>query len=174
MPNNGYFDSERDKAIIEAGGFFCQGCLVGKPAVVQSQDPRYCQGCYDFFLKEAEMLSETKRPRWIPKPQKPKITRKKQYHVSQDVVLNMATVKDKKTEVATFNPADAIRTLPKRGPKHKVLPVELITQWASEGMGYKRISAKLKVEHGIEVGFRTVARVVKGERKQLALPINAP
>ncbi len=68
MPNNGYFDSERDKDIIEAGGFFCLACAVGKPADDQSPDPRYCQGCYDFLLKEAEMLPSNKRPKWIPKP----------------------------------------------------------------------------------------------------------
>lgn len=162
-----YFDAKRNKEIV-AAGFWCEACLMGEPAVEQSPDPRYCQGCYDFLLKEAEMLSPGKRPAWIPK-----ISSEKPIPVSQDVVLNMATVKDKKSEVAIIQPSDATRTLPRRGPKHKTLPVELITQWASEGIGYKRIAAKLKVEHGIEIGFRTVARVVKGEWKQLALPIDA-
>jgi len=34
-----------------------------------SPNPRYCQGCYEFLLKEAEMLTErriTRRPDWIP------------------------------------------------------------------------------------------------------------
>ena len=165
-----YFSIERAITIEKAGGFWCHACLVGRPALEQSPDGRYCQGCYEFLIAEAEMLPATKRPSWRPKPQK---GQEKAIPVSQDVVSNMATVKDKKSKVAIIHPTDATRTLPKRGPKHKALPVELITQWASEGMGYKRIAARLKVEHGIEVGFRTVARVVKGERKQLTLPIDA-
>jgi hypothetical protein len=162
-----YFDIKQDKQFP----CFCQACLVDKTASELSPDPRYCQGCYEFLKAEAEMLPATKRPSWRPKTQQK--GQEKAIPVSQDVVSNMATVKDKKSKVAIIHPTDATRTLPKRGPKHKALPVELITQWASEGMGYKRIAARLKVEHGIEVGFRTVARVVKGERKQLTLPIDA-
>ena len=68
MPaNEGYFDTKRDIEIINVGGFFCEACVVGKPVVEQSPDPRYCQGCYDFLKAEAEMLPATKRPAWRPK-----------------------------------------------------------------------------------------------------------
>ena len=46
------FDIVRDLKTIEDGGFFCQGCLVGKDRAAMSPDPRYCQDCYD-VLREA-------------------------------------------------------------------------------------------------------------------------
>ena len=47
--------------------FFCNTCLTDRSTDVLSPDPRYCQGCYDFLLKEAELLPQSKRPKWIPK-----------------------------------------------------------------------------------------------------------
>ncbi len=55
MPS-GYFSTKRDTEIVAAGGFWCFACLVGKPAVERSPDPRYCQSCYEFLSKEAETL----------------------------------------------------------------------------------------------------------------------
>ncbi len=49
-----YFDAKRDSSIINASGFFCSACLVGKPQSEASPDPRYCQVCYQFLLKKAE------------------------------------------------------------------------------------------------------------------------
>jgi len=63
----GYFSARRDREIVANGGFFCQACLVGKPAGEQSPDPRYCQGCCKFLFEEAEFLPDGKRPRWIPR-----------------------------------------------------------------------------------------------------------
>ena len=77
----------------------------------------------------------------------------------------------KKSEVDIIQPAVTVRTLRKRGPKPKALPEELIIQWAGEGMGSKAIAARLKGE-GIEVSYKTIQRVISGER-QLALPIDA-
>ena len=51
----------------KAGDFFCHACLTSHPATEKSPDPRYCQGCYDFLIREAEKLPENKRPAWIPK-----------------------------------------------------------------------------------------------------------
>lgn len=61
------FDIVRDLEIVNAGGFFCKACCVGKPTTEQSPDPRYCQGCYDYLLKEAEYLSAGKKPGWVPR-----------------------------------------------------------------------------------------------------------
>ena len=47
-----YFDIKHDGAIINAGGFWCEACLIGKPGSDTSPDPRYCQDCYGFLLKE--------------------------------------------------------------------------------------------------------------------------
>ena len=70
-----------------------------------------------------------------------------------------------------IHPADAIRTRGKRGPKHRRLPADLIRQLAAEGMGSKAIAARLKAEPGVKVSYKTIQRIISGERKQLALPI---
>jgi len=164
MPNNGYFNAKRDSELITAGThFWCGACLVAKPFDDQSPDPRYCQDCHDFLLKEVALLApKQRRPEWIPKA---KEISQKLAGVSGYPPLIMATVKSKKSEVAIIYPAVSTRPIVKRGPKRRTdLPIELITQWASEGMGYKRIAAKLKIECNITVGFRTVARIVAGQR----------
>ena len=160
MPNSGYFSSEHDKAIIDAGGFFCEACSVGKPAGEMSPDPRYCQGCYEFLLKEVELLPASKRPKWIPKAQR---VGSKSIPVPQDEVLIMSTVKRKKTEVDIIPPAVSARTPPKRGPKHKPLPEDLVKQWAGEGMGAKAIATMLTGE-GVEVSYKTIQRLLSGQR----------
>lgn len=175
MPIGGdYFRAARDKAIIKAGGFWCEACLVGKPVIEQSPDLCYCQGCYDLLKAEAEMLPATKRPSWRPKPLQRQREQEKPILVSTDVVSNMSTLAGKKTEVDIIPPP--VRevtevTCEKRGPKHKALPVELINQWTGEGMGSKAIATRLKGE-GIEVSYKTIQRLLSGER-QLALPIDA-
>lgn len=163
MQNNGYFSAEPDREIINAGSFFCHACLVGKPASELSPDPRYCQGCYVFLLKEAEMLPENKRPAWIPK--EGKIGHQKSIQVSGDVVLNMSTLNDKKSEVDIIQPSVAKVTRGKRGPKHKALPQELIEQWAGESMGSKAIASKLNSELGITVSYKTIQRLLSGGRE---------
>ena len=56
------FDIKHDIEIENAGGFFCEACLVGKPADEQSPDPCYCQGCYD--LLNAEKKAELPKDYW--------------------------------------------------------------------------------------------------------------
>jgi len=171
MPNSGYFDTKRDIEIEKAGGFWCHTCLVSHPATEQSPDPRYCQGCYEFLLKEAEMLSPGKYPKWIPKPQK---ALKKQYQVSQHGDRIMSTLDGKKFEVDIIDPRDAMSKRPrgKKGPKHRQLPEDLIMRLAGEGIGSKTIAARLKSEHGVTVSYKTIQRILSGERKQLALPVS--
>ena len=60
--SDNYFNIKRDNTYP----FSCQSCLVGKPSDDVSPDPSYCQGCYDFLLKEAEVLSGHTRSSWIP------------------------------------------------------------------------------------------------------------
>lgn len=50
----GYFDIKRDAEIINAGGFFCQACTVGKTQSESSPDPRYCRKCYKEINKEVQ------------------------------------------------------------------------------------------------------------------------
>ena len=155
-----YFSIKHDLEIERAGGFFCDACAVGKPAGELSPDPRYCQGCYEFLLKEVELLPASKRPKWIPKAQR---VGRKSIPVPQDEVLIMSTVKRKKTEVDIIPPAVTARTPPKRGPKHKPLPEDLVKQWAGEGMRAKAIAAMLTGE-GVEVSYKTIQRLLSGQR----------
>ena len=54
------FNIKHDTEVEKGEGFFCEVCLVGKPAGEQSTDPRYCQGCY-------ENLQQEKREMELPK-----------------------------------------------------------------------------------------------------------
>ncbi len=143
--------------------FFCYTCLEDKDRKELSPDPRYCQGCYDFLLKEAEMLPGGKRPAWIPK--EGKIGHQKSIQVSGDVVLNMSTLGDEKSTVDIIHPSVAKVTREKRGPKQKALPQELIKQLHRDGIGSKAIATHLKKEMGIGVSYKTIQRVLSGERK---------
>jgi len=84
--------------------------------------------------------------------------------ITEDVVLNMSTLNDKKSEVDIFKPSVGKVTREKRGPKHKALPHELIKHWAGEGMGSKAIASKLNSELGINVSYKTIQRTLAGER----------
>jgi hypothetical protein len=153
---------------LSADGFFCHACLEDKTASEQSLDPRYCQGCYEFLLKEAELLSNNKRPKWIPKTQpqnatiqatKAKITGKEQYHVSEDVVLNMSTLESTKSTVDIIRPR-----VGKRGPKKIELPEGRIKEMSRAGMGSKAIAGRLKAEFGIHISYKTIQRLLGGQR----------
>lgn len=153
-----YFDIKRDIEIEKAGGFFCHACVVGKPASGQSPDPRYCQSCYDLLMGEASLLPSNKRPKWIPKAEK---EQEKPIQVVDDVVLNMSPINSEKNKVDIINPVTPKVTRSKRGPKFTELPDDLIRQWASEGMGSKAISTRLKAE-GYDVSYKTIQRRLQG------------
>ncbi len=146
MQNNGYFSAKRDREIINNGGFPCRACLVGKLPSQQSPDPRYCQGCYDLLLKEAEMDTNRHRCDWKPiRPDdKPEIELQKHAHVVQGVRTNMSTLESEIITVDIIQPPVAIRAVNTRGPKHKPLPLKLIKQWADEGKGSKAIATCLR------------------------------
>ncbi|MFC1981428.1 hypothetical protein ACFLVN_04200 [Chloroflexota bacterium] len=152
------------------GFFFCHACLEDKSVSEQSLDSRYCRGCCEFLLQEAEVLPVNKRPKWIPKAQsKTDSTGKNRgqevIQVSQDVVLNMSTLKSEKSKVDIIQPPGTNRALGKRGPKQKDLPHEIIEQWASDGMGSKAIASKVNSEHGVKVSYKTIQRLLSGERR---------
>ena len=60
-------DDVPQKRLENAGGFFCEACLMDKLVDRRSPDPRYCQDCYDFLTEEAKLLSGTRCPKWVPK-----------------------------------------------------------------------------------------------------------
>ena len=161
------FAMNRDREVIEASGFWCEACLVGKSASDQSPDQRYCQGCYEFLLKEAEILAGHAKKDWIPR--KPTATRGKTIakttadkvpSIPQDAGGIMSTVEHKKSEVDIIQPVTPV-TIGKRGPKFTELPEDLIKQLAGEGMGNKTIATRLRVK-GYSVSYKTIQRRLQG------------
>ena len=68
----GYFNIKKDNELISTGGyFFCHACLVARPLVEQSPDPRYCSGCFEVLKVEAA-LQPTRKVSWMPKNITPK------------------------------------------------------------------------------------------------------
>jgi len=142
-------------ALINSGShFYCFACLEAIPVDDVSPDGRYCINCFEFLQQEAELLPETKRPRWIPKASKNSAL--KTIHVPSDDVLILSTVNDKKT---TVDKIGAVTGLSKRGRKKAALPVESIRKMAAAGMGSKRIAAEL-LKQGIPANYRTIARII--------------
>lgn len=164
------FSSESDIEIEQAGGFFCEACLIGKPINEQSPDPRYCQDCYTLLLNEARMDTNRRSADWKPKklskkptPQAEKVDEKSAY-VSQGIRTIMSPMEGKKNEVDIIEARDGIRTRARRGRKPQDLPQEWIMRLADEGMGSKAITSRLKEEYGIIVSYKTVQRVIKKAR----------
>ncbi|MFC1982559.1 hypothetical protein ACFLV5_02075 [Chloroflexota bacterium] len=146
--------------------FWCHACLDDKPIAEQSFDSRYCRGCCEFLLNEANMLSPGKRPAWIPRPQNDKELPRRLYQVSVEGSGNMSTLGSRKIKVDIIDAVTPKRTLGKRGPKQKDLPQEIIDQWASDGMGSKAIASKLNRELDIKVSYKTIQRLLSGEREK--------
>ena len=168
MLNNRYINIKSDIEIEKAGGFWCHTCLVSHPAIEQSPDPRYCQECYSFLLKEAKMLDPRKRPKWIPRLPGRYTRQEKQNQIPTVGDGIMSPLEDNISEVDIIRPTVALRARGKRGPKHRQLPEDLIRRLADEGMGSKAIATELKAEHGIVVSYKTIQRILSGERKQSA------
>lgn len=155
-----YFDIKRDNELIAAGThFWCMACLGACLLDDQSPDPRYCQVCYDCLLKETGMDTSRRGGDW-----KPKIAHKKSAQVSEYMRRNMSTLEGKKITVDIIPPETPKVTHGKRGPKQKTLPIELIEQWHSQGLGSKVIAARLKQDKEIVVSYKTIQRVLSGQR----------
>jgi len=160
--NENYFSIERDNQFP----CFCQACVVGKTEGQMSLDPRYCKGCFYCLLKESEILSPRKRPGWIPKAHNSlsegKITGEKQYPIPEHLdkqKTKMSTLNSPSVTVDNFRPRGRPKTYKKRS-----LPDDKIKQLDKDGMGAKAIVTQLKTEEGIEVSYKTIQRVLSGER----------
>ncbi len=149
--------------------FFCHACLEDKSASEQSLDTRYCLGCFGFLKNEAEMLTDRHRHDWMPitpdKAPEANRTAKQSVVIVGEGSQIMSTLDDNKIEVDIIQPLVVKVTREKRGPKYKALPQELIEQWAGEGMGSKAIASKLKGELGTKVSYKTIQRLLSGERE---------
>lgn len=155
----GYFDIKRDSEIINAGGFFCYACVIGKPANDISPDPRYCQECYDFLIKEAELDTRRRGDDW-----KPIIATKKVAQVVGGMRTIMSPINNKKSKGDIIQPSVTPRATNKRGPKFRLLPEDKIKQLNENGMESKAISAWLKRDKGVIVSYKTIQRILSGQR----------
>ena len=133
-----------------------------------SPDPRYSKDCYGFLLKEAEILSLGKRPRWVPKAHQRllqgKITGEKQYPIPKHLAKQKEVLLHTKSEEshAYQNPTrDVVFNFGGR-PK-KDVPVEVIHRLSKEGLSIGNIVKELKVQGQI-ISAMTVSRVLAGER----------
>lgn len=144
--------------------FWCKTHLEELPTSKQSPDARYCQDCYDFLLKEAELLSSKHgKPDWIPDSINYPVNDAVDYKstplnpagVSEYRGLLLSTLDDEKITVDK----NTSKTH-KRGRKKTVLPEELIILW-SKNMGSKAMALKLKKEYGIKTSYKTIQRRMK-------------
>ena len=134
--------------------FFCLGHLEDSPPKEQSPGSRYCQSCYDFLLNEAKLATCWEIPEWIP------VTPSEPLSKPVQSVLGGQKCSD------DLSPSK-ISTL--RGNyKKQELPEDYVRQLANDGMGSKLITARLKVEHGIHISYKTIQSVLKGKRKVAA------
>jgi len=161
------------------GSFFCHACLEDKSAAEQSPDLRYCQGCYELLLKEAELDTFRRGGDW--RPVKPALSPDVEVQqggegvaqVNEYVRSILSTVEGKISKVDNNKVwATQVTKAETRGRKQVELPLGYIAWLAEGGMGYKKIAANVNVECGLNCSYRTIARVIRGERKQLALPIS--
>lgn len=176
MPNEDYFSCKCDRAIIGAGGFYCQACLMGRPAGEQSPDPRYCQRCYEFLLEEASLLHPTKRPKWIPKTEVigiPQQCSNAFLDAENNKPMEIHTDKQKEVLLHTKDVTSHAYQNPTLGrPKTNIggrpkkdVPVELIHKLSEEGLSIGRIVKELK-RQGQSISAMTISRVLTGERRQ--------
>ncbi len=133
--------------------FYCHACLEDKTIGEQSPDFRYCQGCCEFLLNEAKMLTGGKRPLWIPK-----VNRETSQTAPEPLSERVEQARGcNKISIGVSGRVDS-----KRGRKPIAIPAELINKLAQEGVtSCRRISERLKTDYGIECSFMTVARVIK-------------
>ncbi len=169
------FDPARDRALIKAGThFYCYGHLGARPNEEQSEDPRYCRDCCEFLSQEAK-LSHSKAD-WVPKVARGKASVGKDQEAPQvdhvppvkgDTISTQPSTPPAKRQriMSTPEAPQPSAVKKRRGPKQKDLPVEEIKRLEEEeGLGSKRIEALLK-EQGIDVSYKTIQRILKGQRK---------
>lgn len=146
------FDIKRDNELINSGThFWCETCLVAWPKDDQSPDPRYCLVCYDFLLKEVEMItSHAQKGAWIPR---------------RTAIKAVGAVDSKEKGLPPIpRGGGGIMSQKKRGPKHQALPGDLIKQMAAGDLSSRTIAARLEEEHGFKVSYKTIQRVLSGQR----------
>ncbi len=157
--NNTYFDVTRDKQFA----YFCRGCLEGKTKEqISKRDTRYCVTCQPLVEREYAQI----RQRYTPilynhqNPQEDTL-----YNADKEIHTG-----EQNTKISTLNLASpTVDNFRPRGRpetyKKRLLPNDKIKQLHKDGMGAKAITTKLKKEEGIDVSYKTIQRILSGERK---------
>ncbi len=135
---------------------FCQACLTGKTEQEMSEkDARCCIGCQQVVEAEYALSADNsgRKSRYVP------VAHRENY------------VESPKTKKSTLNSTNAkVDNFGSRGRpkvyKKRPLPDEEIKQLHQQGMGAKAIASQLKRELGIIVSYKTIQRVLSGERKE--------
>ena len=143
------FSSGRDRAVIEAGGFFCCACLEGKPASEASADPGLCQRCRD-VLEADKKTTELAREQSRQAVASPEGCGKTSLEgIQRSEVLPRA-----------YSPSASFQGRCGNGGRpRKTLPVNLIRELRQEGYSLRAITSKL-ADEDIAVSARTIGRVL--------------
>ncbi len=125
------------------------------------KDIRYCNFCQPIIEQEYAITAQHQCRKTKYKP----VKKDEVYEtIGAEEKTIMSTLKPKSSTVDIINPPTPIRPIGKRGPKHKELPEDLIKQMADDGMGSKAIATRLSVQSDVDVSYKTVQRVLSGER----------
>ncbi|MFC1930255.1 hypothetical protein ACFLW6_05340 [Chloroflexota bacterium] len=147
---------------------FCHACCKDFPPETMSPDPRYCPECYEFLLKEAELITNWKKPAWVPvitpscKRVEAKSDAEKPPTHGGVPTAKLSKLNEVSNSMDNFRPRGRPKTYRKRE-----LPENLIYQLYNEGLGSQAIAARLKKEKGVEVSYKTIQRMLSGERKSV-------
>lgn len=162
--NRSYFNIETDKQFP----CFCEACAIGKTEEQMSQkDIRYCLDCQPIIEEEYHLQAPGKRTKYKPIPAT-KIKGVLSPHIQMPI-------DEQKTKLSILNsPSPAMDNFRPRGRpetyKKRPLPEEQIKQLHEEGMGAVAIATQLKRDQGIDVSYKTIQRILSGERKCVIMP----
>lgn len=161
-----YFDIERDEQFL----CFCQACLTGKPESERSsKDARYCLECQPLIEGEYKIRGE----KYIPVPLDINIqtedTSQAKSSPSKTQPIETSIEKEKKKMSTLNSPSLKVDNF-RPGGRPKIyrklqLPDDKIKQLHQEGLGAKAIASQLERERGIDVSYKTIQRVLSGERR---------
>jgi len=129
---------------------------------MSQRDIRYCVDCQPIIEDEYRLQAPGKRAGYKPIP-----ATKIKGDLSPHIQIPIDEQKTKKSILNSPSPTmDNFR--PRSRPetyKKRPLPEEQIKQLHEEGMGAVAISTQLKREQGIDVSYKTIQRILSGERK---------
>ena len=151
---------------------FCEACLRDKTEEQMSQkDIRYCLDCQPIIEDAYRFQAPGKRTRYKPIPAS-KIKGGLSPHIQ-------IPIDEQKTKMSILNsPSPTMDNFRPRGRpetyKKRSLPGEQIKQLHEDGMGAVAIATQLKREQGIDVSYKTIQRILSGERKCVIMPSLSP